>query len=41
MLYVISEEIIPETHRAGREASATAMLFVGFLAMMYLDVVLA
>jgi len=41
MLYVISEEIIPETHRAGREASATAMLFVGFLAMMYLDVALA
>ena len=41
MLYVISEEIIPETHRAGREAGATAMLFVGFLAMMYLDVALS
>ena len=40
MLYVISEEIIPETHRVGREASATAMLFTGFLAMMYLDVTL-
>jgi len=37
MLYVISEEIIPETHRVGREGSATAMLFGGFLAMMYLD----
>ena len=37
MLYVISEEIIPETHRVGREGSVTAMLFGGFLAMMYLD----
>jgi zinc transporter ZupT len=37
MLYVISEEIIPETHRVGREGSATAMLFGGFLATMYLD----
>jgi ZIP family zinc transporter len=37
MLYVISEEIIPETHRVGREGMATAMLFTGFLGMMYLD----
>lgn len=40
MLDVISEEIIPETHRVGREGMATAMLFTGFLGMMYLDITL-
>ncbi|MGH8661987.1 MAG: hypothetical protein ACREUB_09530 [Burkholderiales bacterium] len=29
--------IVPQDEQAGREGSATAMLFTGFLAMMYLD----
>ena len=40
MLFVISGEIIPETHRAGREHRATVSLVVGFLVMMMLDVTL-
>lgn len=38
MLYVISHEIIPETHRHGYENEATAALTVGLLLMLYLDV---
>ncbi len=38
MLFVIMGEIIPETHRAGREHRATTCLVVGFLVMMILDV---
>jgi ZIP family zinc transporter len=37
MLFVISDEIIPETHRRGYENVATFSLLVGFVAMMYLD----
>jgi len=37
MLFVISHEIIPESHRQGHEASATAGLMLGFVAMMVLD----
>lgn len=37
MLFVISEEIIPETHAAGRSRYATFALMVGFIIMMYLD----
>ncbi|MFT3665489.1 ZIP family metal transporter [Piscinibacter sp.] len=40
MLYVISHEIIPESHRKGHEASATAGLIVGFVLMMMLDTAL-
>jgi ZIP family zinc transporter len=40
MLYVISGEIIPETHEGGREQLATLSLVVGFVLMMVLDVVL-
>jgi len=40
MLFVISNEVIPETHRAGYSASATAALFVGFATMLVLDVAL-
>jgi zinc transporter, ZIP family len=40
MLYVISGEIIPETHEGGREQLATLSLVVGFVVMMVLDVVL-
>lgn len=37
MLYVISDEIIPETHRRGYENLATFSLLIGFAVMMYLD----
>lgn len=37
MLFIISDEIIPETHRPGFETGATASLFVGFALMMFLD----
>jgi len=40
MLFVISGEVIPETHREGREHRATISLVVGFIAMMLLDVTL-
>jgi ZIP family zinc transporter len=39
MLFVISDEIIPETHRRGYENLATFSLLGGFVAMMYLDVI--
>lgn len=41
MLWVISDEIIPETHRHGLESGATAALFGGFGVMMFLDAVFA
>ncbi len=41
MLYVISHEIIPESHRMGHEASATSGLMLGFVLMMLLDTALA
>ena len=37
MLYVISHEIIPESHRAGHERFATMGLIGGFVLMMVLD----
>lgn len=41
MIYVISHEIIPETHRNGHQKFATAGLLFGLVLMMFLDVVLA
>jgi len=41
MLYVISHEIIPESHRAGHEAFATGGFMGGFVLMMLLDTALA
>jgi len=41
MIYVISNEIIPETHRHGHHKAATAGLVIGMVVMMFLDVVLA
>jgi len=38
MLYVISHEIIPETHRHGHQRRATQGLLFGFVLMMALDV---
>lgn len=40
MLFVISHEIIPESHRKGHEAFATAGLMTGFVLMMVLDTAL-
>jgi ZIP family zinc transporter len=37
MLFVISEEIIPETHAKGRSRYATFSLMIGFIIMMVLD----
>ena len=37
MLFVISDEIIPETHSRGNEREATFGVIVGFLVMMTLD----
>ena len=37
MLFVISHEIIPESHREGRERYATVGLVFGFVLMMFLD----
>ena len=40
MLFIISDEIIPETHRSGFETLATFSLLGGFAAMIYLDALL-
>ncbi|MBQ7364843.1 MAG: ZIP family metal transporter [Clostridia bacterium] len=40
MLYVISDEMIPETHAHGSERGATYALLVGFCLMMLMDVLL-
>ncbi len=40
MLYVTSDEIIPETHSHGNERGATYALLVGFSLMLFFDVVL-
>lgn len=37
MLFVVSHEIIPESHRQGHEHFATGGLMVGFVLMMLLD----
>lgn len=41
MLFVISHEIIPESHRKGHEVFATGGLMLGFVLMMILDTALA
>lgn len=41
MIYVVSNEIIPETHRKGFETWATGGLMGGFVVMMTLDVTLS
>ena len=37
MLYVVSDEIIPETHRKGFEREGTWGVMIGFVVMMLLD----
>ena len=39
MLFVICEEIIPETHSRGNDREATISLIIGFIIMMVLDTV--
>jgi ZIP family zinc transporter len=41
MIYVISDEIVPETHVRGNERVATMGTMVGVVVMLYLDVSLA
>ncbi len=41
MLYVISDEIIPESHRKGFEKEATFGVLLGFIVMMILDITLS
>jgi ZIP family zinc transporter len=41
MLYVISDEMIPETHSHGTERGATYALLVGFCLMLLFDVLLS
>ena len=40
MLYIISDEMIPETHAHGGERGATYCLLVGFCLMLVVDVLL-
>ena len=40
MLYVISDEMIPETHAHGNERGATYALLVGFCVMLVTDILL-
>jgi len=37
MIYVISDEMIPETHSHGNERMATYSLIIGFITMMIMD----
>ena len=41
MLYVVSDEMIPETHSHGAERAATYSLLIGFCVMLLMDVLLA
>ena len=40
MMFIISHEIIPETHRHGHQNRATTGLIIGLVLMMFLDVTL-
>lgn len=41
MLYVVSDEIIPETHRRGHEFAGTCGLMIVFVVTMFLDNIFA
>jgi len=41
MIYVVSDEIIPETHRSGEERTSTYSLMIGLIVMLILDVALS
>ena len=40
MIYVVSDEMIPETHAHGNEMGATYALLVGFCVMIGMDYLL-
>ena len=40
MLYVISDEMIPETHSHGYERMATYSILIGFIVMLFMDVLI-
>ena len=40
MLFVVCDELIPESHRKGHERDATFGLMAGFIIMMVLDTIL-
>lgn len=40
MIFVVSHEVIPETHRNGHQTAATVGLMAGFAVMMFLDTAL-
>jgi ZIP family zinc transporter len=40
MIFVVSHEVIPETHRNGHQTPATIGLMAGFAVMMFLDTTL-
>ena len=40
MLYVISDEMIPETHAHGSQRGATYALLIGFCVMLIFDILL-
>ncbi len=40
MIFVVSHEVIPETHRNGHQTQATLGLMLGFAVMMFLDTAL-
>lgn len=40
MIYVVSHEALPETHRSGHEDKATLSFFAGFIVMLILDTLL-
>jgi ZIP family zinc transporter len=40
MIFVVSHEVIPETHRNGHQTAATLGLMGGFGVMMFLDTAL-
>ena len=39
MLFVVADELIPESHRKGHERDATFGLMAGFVIMMVLDTI--
>jgi ZIP family zinc transporter len=41
MIFVVSHEVIPETHRNGHQTPATLGLMAGFAVMMFLDTAFA
>ena len=41
MIFVVSSEMIPETHRQGHQTQATSGLMIGLVTMMFLDVSLS